>query len=226
MAHMNDTNIQSLRKSFESSYLEKDYARGIELLNKNPTLYPQGQFHYNIGTLHLKNGDHSLARFHLSKALQFRSMNSSALKNLKLAESYLQASTEKEVRSSFEQGILFLKEAPSASFYTLSLIFFIGSFYFIGKKGTRFFKSKSFYLSLVLALIPLSLKMFYLNQIDLGITTQAIKSFEGPSQIYSTSGEVPQGVKLLLKKGENGWYFIKSPGEFSGWIGPENLGIL
>ena len=79
-------------------------------------------------------------------------------------------------------------------------------------------------LVLLLALTPI-LFSWYLKGQNEAIVLQDAKTYEGPSQIYTTMGELKAGSKIIVGKVYNGRYFVEHPRAFAGWVKKEDLGL-
>ncbi len=60
---------QDITNTFQELYLNEKYQEAINLLLKHKDSYPKGVFHYNLGTLYLKQNEVAPARYNLEKAI-------------------------------------------------------------------------------------------------------------------------------------------------------------
>ena len=208
---------KELLGKLESLYTKEEYSQARELLLKNKNLFSPGHFHYNIGTLYAKEGHLSAGRFHLEKALGKNYANKMVLNNLAVIKEQLSVGEE---ASFLNQSLLI----PPALFTSATLVMVLVLLVAIKRKIIS--SSVWGLLFAILALAPWSFQKFYLSGVTSAIVLKDAPLHEGPSKIYSRSGEIPAGSKVILGQLYNGHYLVISPPNYSGHIHRDFLGLL
>lgn len=158
-----------------------------------------------------------MARYHFLMA-EDQGMNTKVVgENKKLVEEKLEIERlEKASGASdyFIKGSLVASEGPLTSLGLLLLV--IGLW--ILKKTPTFKKAMLF---LAIVMMPLALN-FWIESWPKKIVTETKVVYAGPSAIFETVGEIPEGIMVLTdSKGE--WEKIVYPSRFTGWIKSEGL---
>ena len=78
---------------------------------------------------------------------------------------------------------------------------------------------------LLLGLLPIALSKLYLNNINYAVNLHDAPLREGPSAIYPEMMTIEAGSKFIVKEGNDGWFYIKSPYFLTGWIRRKYLAI-
>ncbi len=213
--------IDSVIEKFKESYLSADWKSAQEILIKNKDLFDRGIFHYNLGTVLYKEGDFPAARFHFEKAKINGYFTSETNHNLFAVKEKLKTEVyEKPVNS---EGRLYyeLNAIPGDLYITMTLLCLICLF------SLRKYVQKYFFLILfLLSFTPVVVKYYYQDRIQPAIALKELEVFEGPSEIFSQSNTVPAGIKVMIGKEKDSWYYIEYPLQYSGWIQRQKLGIL
>ncbi len=220
---MENISMESLLKSLREQYQSSDFEAVKTSLIKNKDAFDKGEFHYNLGTVYSKTGNYAVGRYHLEKAI-FEGYDSAATKhNLKTVTDKLSV---KDLATSQSVDDVFLAKSISygPDFYIfITLVLLITSITLFNKK---IIKSWALSLLLLFSMIPVSLKYFYLDNLNVAVLFNDSKVFEGPSGIFEKTGEIPKGAKVIVGKTIEGWYFIEKPVDYVGWIKKKNVGIL
>ena len=209
--------------SFDQLYLKKDYKGAIQYLLDNKQQFESGIFHYNLGTVYSKMGDHATARFHLEKAVQDGYINSSSLNNLAFVKSQLQVDDLSTSTSLPDQLINTAVAIPSAGYFSITLLLLV-----IFTLMIRFQKIQRKWVMavvLLLAIAPVAFSSFYVKDINYAVALQDVPLYEGPSKIFSEKGKVRAGSKIVLGQFKDGWFYVEFPISLSGWISKDQLGL-
>ena len=209
--------------SFDQLYLSKDYKGAVQYLLNNKQHFDSGIFHYNIGTVYSKMGDHATARFHLEKAIQDGYVNSSSLNNLAFVKSQLQVDDLTTSTSFPDQIVNTMTAIPTAGYASITLMLLL-----IATLMIRFQKIQRKWIMagvLLLTLTPVMFSTFYVKNINYAVALQDVPLYEGPSKIFSEKGKVRAGSKIVLGQFKDGWFYVEFPISLSGWINKDQLGL-
>ncbi len=199
-------------KTFGDYYTKGDYANALLVLQQHPKDVSSGLWHYNMGTVYSKLENMPLARYHFISAENHGFNSPEVSGNLDLIETKLELSKVEKPLTSADfliKGGTFL---ATGYLTTLSLIVVMIGLLVIKKAPS--FKKISFLL--LAALMPLVLN-FWINSWNRAIVMGTQTIMDGPSKIFSASGELPPGV-LVITKSDGEWKEIIYPSRFHGWI--------
>lgn len=220
---MKNSTTTDVLKSLETLYTQSKYQEAIDLLLKNKGSFEPGVFHYNLGSLYLKQKDLAVARFHLEKAYHSGFQTQEVTNNLKVVESGLNLSTLEDSGNTLTDGFYQVIFAPNA--YVVTYLLFFALFLVWVKKVKNL--SWIWLSSLaILFLLPAAMKIWWNKDLNMAITLKGTQSKEGPSGIFENNHDLPAGVKLIVTKPKEGWYFIQHPSHLSGWVRHEDIGIM
>ncbi|MBL7664163.1 MAG: hypothetical protein JNM93_03440 [Bacteriovoracaceae bacterium] len=208
-------------KSLQELYLNKDYQSLTEQLVKSREAFTDDAYYYNLGTVKFKQGDIAAARYYFEKSLSSGNFSSSLLHNLFVTNKNLQTSVYEEPVVYTDYLYQYSSLYPMEVYLMLSLILvtIIASF-------KKFFSKNVLLASITISFIPFLLGLYGDQFVKKAIVMEEAKLREGPSQIFSESTLVPSGLKIILGKEVDGWFYIESPVKFSGWVKKESIGIL
>ncbi len=209
--------------SFDQLYLKKDYKGAIQYLLDNKEQFDSGIFHYNLGTVYSKMGDHATARFHLEKAVQDGYINSSSLNNLAFVKSQLQVDDLSTSTSLPDQLVNTASVIPPAGYFSITLLLLV-----IFTLMIRFKKIQTKWVMavvLLLAITPAIFSTVYVKDINYAVALKDVPLYEGPSKIFSEKGKVRAGSKIVLGQFKDGWFYVEFPISLSGWISKDQLGL-
>lgn len=209
--------------SFDQLYLKKDYKGAIQYLLDNKEQFDSGIFHYNLGTVYSKMGDHATARFHLEKSIQDGYINSSSLNNLAFVKSQLQVDDLTTSTSLPDQLVNTASVIPPAGYFSLTLLLLV-----IFTLMIRFKKIQKKWIMavvLLLAITPVIFSTIVVKDINYAVALKDIPLYEGPSKIFSEKGKVRAGSKIVLGQFKDGWFYVEFPISLSGWINKDQLGL-
>lgn len=219
---MSNSSTPETLKSLESLYVSGKLDEAIKSLITQKANFEIGPFHYNLGTLYAKKGEHAIARFHFEKAIKAGFVGDEVLNNLAYSTKSLQL-------DKIESDNLALDVYYSSFFSSFSILLMVLGIYFlivlILKKMQKI-SLKTTAIFLVIGIIPLALKLTLNRDLKEAILLKKSALKEGPSAIFESHQELPAGIKLIITKPKDGWYFIKYPSHFSGWVQNADLGIL
>ncbi|MFZ4712812.1 MAG: tetratricopeptide repeat protein [Bacteriovoracaceae bacterium] len=220
---MNNSTTNELLKSLETLYTKAKYQEAIDLLLKNKESFDPGLFHYNLGSLYLKNKNLPVARFHLEKAYHLGFQVEEVLNNIKVTEAGLDLSTLESSGNQFTDNFyqaLFLPASYMVGYFLMISLIVL----WIKKwKKVSWLATSLFFLLLV---SPLIVKFSLSQSLNVAVALKASHSKEGPSAIFENNHDIPAGLRLIVTKPKEGWYFIQYPTHLSGWIKSEDLGIM
>lgn len=219
---MENSSPESTLKLFETHYLSGDYKSAKTLLLQNKDSFDSKVFHYNLGTLYLKDKEFAVGRYHLEKAIKDGFLNTRILNNLDVAKDNLGVAQIENNIQFGDQVFENVITTPLSIYFSITLLLF-----FIVIFLKRFFKNKIVMVFVLLVcLCPLVMSVLAGRQYSTAIALKAIIVKEGPSDIFQNKAEIPAGIKLIVKKPKDGWFFVDHPKVFSGWIKGKNLGVL
>lgn len=214
---LEDTTIEDVLKTVEALYAQKDYEKALKTLESNKDSVSSGLWHYNMGTVHGKLGHWAMARFHFLKAdlAGFRSTEASA--NAKLTESMLGTEKLEKPTSTSDYLIKVALFSSEGLLTTLSLCLLIAGLIGFWKKAS--IKVLASFLAMALVVTGAS---FWIRSWDRVIVIDKQSVYEGPSAIFASRDEVPEGV-VLITSPQGEWREVIFPSRFQGWI--KNIGL-
>ncbi len=220
---MENTSMKPLLKSLQDQYLKGDFESVKEGLLEHKASFPKGEFHFNLGTIYSKMENHAVARFHLEKALSEGYENVAVKHNLKSVQGSL-AVSDISNSSRIEDLVLSKSLEFGNDFYLfLTLLISVVALVLFLKK---YVSKTTFAILGLVALVPISAKVFYIDNFSVGILFQESAIYEGPSGIFEKTGKVPAGSKIVLGKKTDGWRMIEKPLEYVGWIKSNEVGVI
>lgn len=219
---MSNTNTAPTLKSLESLYVKGSFDEAIQGFIAQKSNFDPGPFHYNLGTLYAKKGDYAVARFHFEKAIKAGFIGDEVLNNLAVATKNLQV--EKIEADNFFSDVYY--SSLFSAFSITLMVIGIYLFLVLLLKKLQKINTRFMVILLVLGFLPIGIKYFLNKELQEAILLKKSVVKEGPSAIFESHQELPAGVKLIVTKPREGWYFIKYPTHFSGWIQNNDLGIL
>lgn len=219
---MSNSSTPETLKSLESLYVGGKFDEAIKSLIAQKANFEIGPFHYNLGTLYAKKGEHAIARFHFEKAIKAGFIGDEVLNNLAYSTKTLQL-------DKVESDNLALDVYYSSFFSSFSILLMIIGIYFLLVLMFRKMQKISLKATtalLIVGVIPLVVKFTMNRDLKEAILLKKSAVKEGPSAIFESHQELPAGIKLIVTKPKDGWYLIKYPSHFSGWVQSADLGIL
>lgn len=220
---MENNSVKDAETSLESLYLKKDFKGAKEYLLKHRDNFNSGQFHYNLGTIDLKNGDFASARYHLELALQNGHVHPKVYKNLSISTELLQVKSSEAQMTYPEQFLFMAKSVPQDGLISMSLILFLLMALAWYRKWMV--KAAYYWTLAITALLPLALYLA-LTQLHVGIVLKEASLREGPSAVFGETTKIPAGHKIILGEESGQWQFVHAPLKFAGWIEKTQLGNL
>lgn len=211
------------KSPFEALYLQKNYKAAAQYLLDNKQQLHSGIFHYNLGTVYSKMGDHAAARYHLEKAVKEGYVNSATLNNLAFVKSQLNVDDLSTSTSLPDQFINTAVNIPAQAYLSLSLV--VGLIFLILFRTRRLLSKTAIAVAIVLTLLPMGFQKFYVERINYAVVLKEIPLYEGPSKIFAEKGKIRAGSKILLGEFKDGWFFVEFPVSLAGWISKDQLGL-
>ena len=221
---MANSSTANLFASLEEYALKGDFKQAEELLIKNRDQFNQELYHYDLGTLRLKQGDQVVARFHLQKAIKDGLLYPDAFNNLEIANNQLHIQDLATTRINPLEG--FLDKAidlPDECFLCLSLCLVCCSLFLFWRNNIR--KLSILFVSLILSATPYVVSEIIEQKLNPAISLKEVELREGPSNIFTPNKKVAQGVKILIDKIDGEWFHICYPTIYEGWAQRDTLGI-
>ena len=204
-------------KTFEDFYLKKDYPNALLILEKHQNEMDLGLWHYNMGTVLGQMNNWPMARFHFILA-EARGLNSKELnQNQQLVEEKLEISRLEQPLGTSDYLIKAGMIAADGPLVSLGFLFLAIGLWLLKKKPTL--KSATWFVLAVAS--PLMLDL-WIDSWPRKIVTTTKEIYEGPSALFGTRGELPQGLMILTDTKGN-WEKIIFPSRFSGWIKSDGL---
>ncbi len=210
-------------KDFESLYIAKDYKAAAQYLLINKQQMKSGIFHYNLGTVYSKMGDHATARYHLEKSIKEGFVSSASLNNLSFVRTQLQIDDLSTSTSLPDQVINYSLAIPGQAYLTFTMLMILVFAIMI-----RFKKITSKAVMVILMLLSLSPVLFselYVRKINYAVALKEVPLYEGPSKIFSEKGKIRAGSKIILGEFKDGWFFVQFPTSLAGWVNKDQLGL-
>ena len=211
-------------EKLESLYTRGDFEAARKLLIERQDKFPEGLFHYNLGTLYAREGNLALGRYHLEKALAKNFANKMLFNNLGTVKEELNVLELGRSENLSERVIDGSLSFPPGFWLSLTLSLLLTLIVLVKKRMLRGIVLLG--ISLLLALLPFSYSQLYLHRMRYAVVLQDTEIHEGPSHIYSSTGIVRGGSKIVVGKSNNNRYFIAYPRILSGWIHRDYLGFL
>lgn len=214
---MEDTTIKDVLKTVQDFYRQNDLKSALQTLEAAERDISGGLWHYNMGTIHGKMENWSLARYHFLQS-QLEGYTGGELQiNLNIVESKLNLTKVEGPITSQDYLLRAGLEAQHGVFTLVGLLFILLATISLWKKsGYKIWLS---FLSCALLVFGLNLWVRSLDEFVV-IRPQMIQ--EGPSAIFRSVDELPAGVLLIGKRQEN-WLKIIYPSRLEGWIKNEGL---
>ena len=211
-------------EKLKNFYTQGNFEGARELLIERKDTLPEGLFHYNLGTLYAREGNLALGRYHLEKALSKNFANRMLFNNLETVKAKLNVLDLSRSGGFSGKMVDASLSLPPGIWLTFTLFLFLGLIFVIKRKmvqgpillGVLF----------VLATTPLVYSQGYLYKMRHAIVLKDAEIHEGPSSIYSGTGVVKGGSKIIVGDSNNKQYFIVYPKTLSGWIHRDDLGFL
>ena len=211
-------------EKLKNLYVQGNFEGARKLLMERKENFPEGLFHYNLGTLYAREGNLALGRYHLEKALSENFANRMLFNNLETVKTKLDVldlGRSESLAGKMVDGSLSL---PPGIWLTLSLLLCLGLIFAVKGKMIRGFAWLT--VSCILVAAPLVYSRVYLGKMRYAVVLEDAKIYEGPSQIYSSTGVVEGGSKIIVGRSNNKQHFIVYPKMFSGWVHRDSLGFL
>ncbi len=221
---MSEPSAKELLQSVQSLYLEGDYQGAIDALTKNRELLDLGLFHFNLGTLYLKNEQWGPGRYHLEKALKVGLVSEAQYHNLSVAKAKPGLVGLDSSQSWSEYALNTALAFPRDAYISSSLLLLTIGLYFVRRSlAVSWIKIIS---GLIFAALPSAFYLFFLAELKEAVVLKDSPIREGPSQIYAEGTSLQAGSKIIVGKQSGNWYFIRYPRNHGGWIGRQDLGFL
>lgn len=220
---MNNTNTDELLKSFESLYQSEKYSDAVDLLLKNKSLFAEGIFHYNLGTIYAKKNEFGIARYHFEKAKKYGYSSSELKNNQKYILKNIQTYQSENTLGGIVDNYYRVLTLPNSSLFIFTLVI-LNMFIFlrlINKIGKKFF------FTTIAFIFVFSGTLFYLKkEIKEGIILKSTSIKEGPSKIFKDYKTINAGEKIIIEKVKDGFMLVGFPEEYTGWIQVNDIGII
>ncbi len=208
-------------------YEREDYEQAIDLLLQYKDSMPRGIFHYYLGNTYAHKGVFGAARFNLEEAKNWGVSDSILANNISFIKENLRVRDISTERSTWQQIDNFFYSAPLEYFLFASL-FVSFSFFLLAKlRGFLEKKRKQFVgMGVLLFILPLASSLTIRKDRNYAVSLESAKVFTGPSVVFPSISEIPEGHKIRLGKSEGKFIFVEGPGFFRGWVQREKFGIL
>lgn len=174
-----------------------------------------------MGTILLKKGELAFGRYHLEVAIKQGHYNVDSVKNLNSSRELLNIVQFEEL-SPINQFTQIMYTAPIDFYLFFSLIVLV-----FGVVSWKKFTTKaSKIIWLTIALVPLAFPLVFMQNNFAIITSSEQPVYEGPSEVFEKSNELPLGLKVVVKNNQDGWYKILSPNRFAGWVKKDSIILI
>ncbi len=214
---MEDTTIEAVLKTVEALYVQKNYEAALLELQQNQASIPEEIWHFNMGTTYGKLGSWPLARYHLLMA-EARGLVSAKLSiNKTIVEEKIGAQKLEQPLGTNDHLVRAGMLASEGMLTLVSLLFLIGGLLMLWRKRNI----RAFGLCLAGTIMSLGLNL-WIQSWNRTVVIDPQTILDGPSEIFASRGEVPAGIFLITKPGDD-WLRIIYPSRFEGWIKPSGI---
>jgi tetratricopeptide (TPR) repeat protein len=213
--------IETVVERFKTSYLNEDWDKAHEILIKNKQSFHKGLFHYNLGTVLFKKGELAAARFHFEKSIKNGYYKNNSIHNLQVVKNQLNTETYEKPMTKWEENYMIVSNISPQIFLSISLLLTL-TLLLLRKK----IKTTVLITLIVASFFPAGLGFYFSNSVLTAVTMQETSISEGPSEIFGESSKIPEGIKVVIGKEKDKWYYIKYPLRYSGWVKRSQLGLL
>lgn len=215
-------NTDEILKSLKGHYArgEMEQAQKVLLANKQQLADPL--FHYNLGTVLVKDAKDAAGRYHLELARKKGFIGPELENNLSVVKEKLDL-VQLEEGYGYQYQVLETLAGHSfemLSSFGLFLILLVLTLYKL-KKVSKYLVSSC----LVLGVLWIGAIWMVQQSYKFGIGLEPLGVREGPSEIFTKSKDLPQGAKFIVGRFSDGWFYIKAPREFSGWVQAKKVGL-
>jgi hypothetical protein len=217
---MKDNSIEMNLKSLEPLYVEGKWAELIDSLNNMKAELPTGLYHYNLGTALIGRGDVGAGRYHLEVAMREGFYNNLVINNINTVKQGLPQVYESKMSHYFWKAI----EVPKDFYYASSLVLLSALLIYIFRKKT--ITKLRLFSFLTLITIPSLFAFFGVSRFEQAIALTEVAVHEGPSKIYKQKNSIVPGMKIMVERKTDNWFFVKHPEVYAGWVDKEMLGLL
>jgi len=176
-----------------------------------------GLWHYNMGTVLGQMNNWPMARFHFILAQTSGYTAKELNQNIQLVEEKLEVTRLEQPLDSSDYLIKAGMVAAEGPLLSLGFLFLVVGLWMLKKKPS--FKSAGLFVLAVAT--PLMLDL-WIDSWPRQIVTTTKVMYEGPSALFGTRGELPQGI-LIITNTKGDWEKIIYPSRFSGWIKSDGL---
>ncbi len=215
--------MSEVLKSLESLYTQGKVEEAINLLKENELNFDRPLFHYNLGTMLVKNKQLPQARFHLEVAKVLGYKPTMVDNNIDFVKENLGLLRLEEPRNLKENYHVTIEGVPREYFVTFFLVSILLGLYF-------YKRVKRVWVLILFIVISASLPFakVYQNQLmKVGIVSTDTPLREGPSDVFEQTGELPAGLKVFISEiRDDSWYFVESPKMFRGWVELKYLNLI
>ena len=204
-------------KTVEKLYSDGQYQEAVKLLEEGRGQLAPSLWHYNLGTLYGKLEQWPEARFHFLMA-ELNGFSSIELnQSLSLVEEKLEIGRY-EKNLEFQDYLIKGMINYSDGLYTFfSLLFLLITLFLYLKKKSQ----KLIIITFCCSAIFLVLNLWILTW-DRFIVFEKNSIYDGPSSLFKTTSELPEGV-MIVTINKDGWHKIIYPSRFAGWIKDKGL---
>ncbi len=201
---------------FKNKFQSKDYQGAIEWLENNHNELGKATYHYNLGTLQTKLEIWGKARYNLEVAKSYELIPGKIENNLEALRFHQNLKQLEPTHWLTE-----LLSVPTPLIVVPSIVFLIFAV-LAAKKKLWSWAGGIFGLITVWCFILLTPHLFF----KLAVVNEPTGLYEGPSQLFQTSRELPPGLKLVVKEVQDGWALIDQPQTMKGWVKRTDLLFL
>lgn len=180
-----------------------------------------GLYHFNMGTMLLKKGELSFGRYHLELAIKNGYYTTESMKNLESSRVLLGVDQFEE-SGTLSQISNILYASPLDFSLFLSLLILVVGITFWKKLGSSALKV----MWIALVLTPMIFPIAALNNNFAVVIKKEQPVFEGPSEVFEKSNELPTGLKVIVKNNQDGWFKILTPERFTGWVKSNSIMLI
>jgi len=206
----------------EKCYAEAKYDECLNILDSKKNEISETLYQVYKGTVLIKQGQLALGRWNLEQAKANGEESILLNNNLSFVKKQIKAEYLEVNRSYFDAALFNLSGQSIYFFMIFGWVILFAIWFAWYKKFHRFIL-----LTFIFAFFGyLSGIYFFKRDIYSGIAINNLSVLDGPSSAFEQVNEVPLGIKLVVEKNREGWFFIKAPQSYQGWIKASDLKLI
>lgn len=203
-----------LLNSFKKSYETENFLEAKNLLLSNKELFESNVFFFNLGIVEFRLENYAYSKLLLNRA-QVNGLESEQSKEILKTINTNLSITRAQDPVTIKDHLI-----STTHFVGVDIIIIISSLLIL----VTLIKLKEIYgltlklLAIVFVSLPLVWSLNFKLRFEdfVSLTNKEVR--EGPSNIFTDSFNLPEGIKYTISKRYKDWVFITYPNKYSGWI--------